>query len=766
MNEKALEALKKYFGFSQFREGQSKVIQSLLEGKDTVAIMPTGAGKSLAYQIPALLFQGVTLVISPLISLMKDQVDSLQDAGVPATFINSSLSMKEAWSRVEKARQGEYKLLYVAPERLETESFLTLLESLDISFLAIDEAHCVSQWGHDFRPSYMRIGSFIDTLPMRPLIGAFTATATEEVKEDIVRLLKLKSPNVFVTGFDRPNLTFSTLRGENKKIFLSDYCLAHAEESGIIYAATRKEVDQLQTFLKGKGLPVGKYHAGMKDLDRQRSQEAFLYDKTPLIVATNAFGMGIDKSNVRFVIHYNMPKNMESYYQEAGRAGRDGEPSECILLFSPQDVVLQRYMVETTTFHPERKANELKKLQDMVDYCHTTRCLRKTILEYFGETEVAEECGNCGSCTDDRETVDVTVDAQKIFSCIVRIHERFGMNLIAEVLKGSRNKKVLELKFDQLSTYGLMRDRSVQEIKDQINYFISEDFLRLTTGEYPIVKLGAKAIPVLKGEEPVYQKIPRKVEQKREESLSLFEHLRLLRREIAAKENLPPYMIFADSTLREMAEACPKNHATFIRLGGVGERKLEKYGDMFLTAIQEYLQEHKPNFQGENKDIAKDKNKAKDKSHGISTKISTHNHITNSSITNRSQHQSNVLSSGYKKNSSLGTDTLVDDQKSANKGDKIPSHIITYTMYQEGNSLEEISKLRKFSLPTIQDHIIRAFQEVHSPAWNDFIPSGQEQLILDVVQHVGREKLRPIKDALPDEIDWMTIKVVLAKNNG
>ena len=588
MIEKALRVLQRYFGYTQFRDGQQKVIESLLMGKDTLAIMPTGAGKSLAYQIPALLFEGTTLVISPLISLMKDQVDALQQYGVPATFINSSLSIKEVRSRIKKAERGEYKLLYVAPERLESESFRNLLESLNVSFLAIDEAHCVSQWGHDFRPSYLHLGPFLKSFPQQPLIGAFTATATEEVQADIIRLLGLNRPNVFVTGFDRPNLSFSTLRGENKKACVLEYAQLHADQSGIIYVGTRKEVDNLQVFLTKNGLKVGKYHAGMNDEDRQKSQEDFLFDEKTVMVATNAFGMGIDKSNVRYVIHYNMPKNMEAYYQEAGRAGRDGEPGECLLLFSPQDVVLQRFLIEQTIFQPERKMNELKKLQGMVDYCHSPRCLRKTILEYFGEENIQEECGNCSNCNDEREMVDITLEAQKIFSCIYRMRERFGIGLVAEVLKGSRKAKILELRFDELSTHGIMHDIPLQEIKDRIKYLVAESFLQLSSGEYPVVKLLPNAVSVIKGEAKVSQKVSPQPAREKVEGISLFDRLRALRRELALRENLPPYMIFADNTLREMAQFCPIDHQSMLRISGVGERKLEKYGSMFLEEIRSF----------------------------------------------------------------------------------------------------------------------------------------------------------------------------------
>ncbi|MDO7907518.1 DNA helicase RecQ [Paenibacillus sp. JX-17] len=603
--EQARELLQKYYGYPDFREGQKRIVASMLEGSDTLGIMPTGGGKSICYQIPALIHEGLTIVVSPLISLMKDQVDALTTMGIAAAYINSTLTGREANDRMRAARRGDLKLLYVAPERLELDWFREELAQLPIDCVAVDEAHCVSQWGHDFRTSYLAVAPFVDSLPQRPILAAFTATATPAVMEDMIRLLRLRNPSTFVTGLGRDNLAFSVLRGESKKEFVLNYVREHSAEPGIIYAATRKDVDEIQQRLLQAGISAGRYHAGMTDQERAENQEAFLYDDIRVIVATNAFGMGIDKSNVRYVIHNSMPKNMEAYVQEAGRAGRDGEPSQCILLFGAQDIITQKFLIEQ---NPEdgRKSNDYRKLQQMVDYCYTTRCLRSAQLDYFGEQHDDTPCGICSSCTDERELVDMTVDAQKIFSCIHRMRERYGVSMVASVLKGSRNKKVLQYGFDSLPTYGVMGSMTEKEISELINVLATEGYLMLTEGQYPVVRLQPLAAEVLRGQRQVMQRKVRHAtaapgsgygrSRSRDAyptavNETVFEQLRLIRRDLAAKEHVPSYIIFNDATLREMSVVCPATERDMLGVKGVGEVKYRKYGKPFLEFFQSYANE-------------------------------------------------------------------------------------------------------------------------------------------------------------------------------
>lgn len=701
MFTKAQELLASYFGYSSFRRGQDETIKNVLDGKDTVCIMPTGGGKSICYQIPALVFEGTTLVISPLISLMKDQVDTLVQNGISATYINSSISITEANQRIQLAKQGHYKLLYVAPERLDSMEFVDQLIDMKIPMIAIDEAHCISQWGHDFRPSYLHIHRILDYLPEKPLVLALTATATPQVRDDICNTLEINQENTIMTTFERENLSFSVIKGQDRNAYLADYIRQNQKESGIIYAATRKVVDQLYEDLMKAGVSVSKYHAGMNDHDRNEQQELFLRDEVSVMVATSAFGMGIDKSNIRYVIHYQLPKNMESYYQEAGRAGRDGLDSACILLYASQDVQVQRFLIDQSTGE-SRFSNELEKLQNMTDYCHTEQCLQSFILQYFGE-EPKEDCGRCGNCTDNRESIDVTRESQMVLSCMIRTNQRFGKQMIAQVLTGSKNKKVIEFNFHTLPTYGLLSNRSVKEVSEFIEFLISDELIAVEHGTYPTLKVTEKGKEVLLGKENVLRK--ERVETKQiVQDHPLFEVLREVRKEIAQGEGVPPFVIFSDQTLKDMCAKMPQSDSELLTVKGIGEHKLVKYGSHFLQAVQHFIEEN-PNY-----------------AETIKTEVVTERKKTGKASAN--------------------------------------SHLETYEMYKQDIDLDEIAKERGLSRQTIENHLIRCFEDGMEVDWNSFVPAEYEQLIETAVQN-AEGGLKSIKEQLPNEVSYFMIRAYL-----
>lgn len=600
--QQALRMLETYFGYTSFRPAQEAPIASLLRNEDVIGIMPTGAGKSICFQIPALCKAGLTIVFSPLISLMKDQVDGLLVQNIPAALINSTLTQSEFNKTMYEVRSGKIKLLYIAPERLSSNFFCNVLRALPIAQVIVDEAHCISEWGHDFRPSYRLIGEWLDSLPRRPIVGAFTATATKYVENDIKKLLGLDKANVYVTGFDRPNLSFSVIRTPKRMDYVVHYVRQHANENGIVYCATRKDVDRVYENLTRAGIKAGHYHGGLNDEVRREMQNAYADDKLQVMVATNAFGMGIDKSNVRYVLHYQMPRNMESYYQEAGRAGRDGAPAECILLYSGQDVQVHKYLIEQSIETPERQNVELRKLQSMIDYCFCSNCLRKYMLNYFGESTVWTTCDNCSSCKGSADKVNVTKEAKAIFRAIMGTDERYGASMITSIVRGERTDRIMRAGHDALPVFGLLSNVDEKSIKGLIQQFVASGYLRSSTGKYPVLSLTAGAEEVLAGRKEVEEirqhvSVPSRtsksvtsVARGKSSSTSggLFEHLRQHRKRLAEEAGLRPYLIFPDTVLIDLANLRPTTLGEFGNVKGVGEAKLKKYGLTFLQAIAEY----------------------------------------------------------------------------------------------------------------------------------------------------------------------------------
>lgn len=717
MINRAREVLKEYYGYDSFRERQEEIITSILEGKDVVTIMPTGGGKSICYQVPALILDGLTIVISPLISLMKDQVDNIKNMGIKSAYINSTLSENEIKSILNDVIKNEVKILYVAPERLESTEFLNLITRVKISQIAVDEAHCISQWGHDFRSSYRRISKFIDLLVYRPIITAFTATATEEVRRDIINLLRLNEPKIFITGFDRKNLKITIEKAVVKKQYILDYINSSEGASGIIYCATRKDVDIIYEMLIANNIKGERYHAGLNDEERRLAQERFIYDQANVMVATNAFGMGIDKPDIRYVIHYNMPKSLEGYYQEIGRAGRDGEESECIMLFSPSDVQTQRYIIDIGTSNGVRKEKEYAKLQTMVNLIYTQECYRKYILNYFGE-EYEGNCNKCSNCDTEQSKEDKTIDAQKVISCVYRVKRGYGVGMLVDVLRGSKNKKLLDLKLNEVSTYGIMKEYSKDNLTEFINTLIALGYLNYG-GEYPVVSLNNNSMEIVKGKRTVWIREHKINKASFTVDNELFEILRRLRHEIAVSEKVPPYMVFGDSTLKELSSRMPVDKEQMLEVSGVGERKYDKYGQQFIEKIMDYLN-----------------------SNNI-------NHIWISKA-------KSDISIEEKKNNIEGSKNI-----------KEKSYINTVEMLRVCGSLRKTAGERELTLTTIISHVEKYISEGNSIDFkidfSDIFNEQDEEIVKGVIKNVGFNKLKAIKEQVPSNISYDVIKGIILK---